>query len=202
MPYSDFTIPELKKRFGLSINEETNLFNHIAEVEIPATLADILRRWLSLSLNLNTEKARSELIIAPMLTEFKLLYSDKVSLFSGIEFDVDDAAGLRGRCDYILSRSPEQLALTAPVCVLVEAKNENIVAGIPQCLAEMLAAAKFNQSEGIPPFPVYGAVTTGILWRFLKMCEGIAYVDSAEYTIYMPMKIFAILTHIVINDRI
>ncbi len=202
MTYSDFTIPELKKRFGLSVNEETNLFNHIAEVEIPATLADILRRWLSLSLNLNTEKARSELIIAPMLTEFKLLYSDKVSLFSGIEFDVDDAAGLRGRCDYILSRSPEQLALTAPVCVLVEAKNENIVAGIPQCLAEMLAAAKFNQSEGIPPFPVYGAVTTGILWRFLKMCEGIAYVDSAEYTIYMPMKIFAILTHIVINDRI
>jgi len=200
MAYSDFTIPELKKRFGLSVREETNLFDNIVGVELPATLADILRRYLPLSLNLNTEKARSELIIAPVLTEFKLLYRDKVSIFSGIEFNVDDAAGLRGRCDYILSRSPEQLALTAPVCVLVEAKNENIVAGIPQCLAEMVAALKFNESEGTPPFPVYGAVTTGILWRFLKMYEGIAYVDSVEYTIHTPMKIFAILTHI-LNDK-
>ncbi len=201
MSYSDFTIPELKKRFGLSINEETNLFDNIAESEIPATLADILRRYLPLSLNLNTEKARSELLIAPVLTEFKLQYRDKVGMFSGIEFNVDDAAGLRGRCDYILSRSSEQLVLTAPVCVLVEAKNENIVAGIPQCLAEMVAALKFNELQGIPPFPVYGTVTTGILWRFLKMYEGVAYVDSVEYTIHMPMKIFAILTHIVLNDR-
>jgi len=201
MPYSDFTIPELKKRFGLSVNEETNLFDNIAEVEIPATLADILRRYLPLSLNLNTEKARSELIIAPVLTEFKLLYRDKVSLFSGIEFNVDDAAGLRGRCDYILSLNPEQLVLTAPVCVLVEAKNENIIAGIPQCIAEMVAAMKFNESEGTPLFPLYGAVTTGILWRFLKIYERIVYVDSAEYTIYTPMKIFAILTHIVLDDR-
>ncbi len=201
MPYSDFTIPELKKNFGLSVNEETNLFGHIDETEIPATLADILRRWLPLSLNLNTEKARSALIIAPVLTEFRLLHRDKVSLFSGIEFNVDDTAGLRGRCDYILSRSPEQLTLNAPVCVLVEAENENIVAGIPQCIAEMLAAVKFNESQGSPPFPVYGAVTTGILWRFLKLHENIAYVDSTEYTIYMPMKIFAILTHIVLNDE-
>ena len=200
MAYSDFTIPDLKKKFGLSLNEETNLFNNTAEVEIPATLADILHRYLPLALNLNTEKARSELIIAPMLTEFKLLYHDEVSLFSGMEFNVDEAAGLRGRCDYILSRSPEQLALTAPVCVLVEAKNENIVAGIPQCLAEMLAALMFNKSEGMPPSPIYGAVTTGILWRFLRL-EGVsANVDSVEYTIHSPMKIFGILKHIIFNE--
>ena len=114
--------------------------------------------------------------------------------------NVDEAAGLRGRCDYILSRSPEQLALTAPVCVLVEAKNENIVAGIPQCLAEMLAALIFNKSEGMPPSPIYGAVTTGIRWRFLRL-EGVsANVDSVEYTIHSPMKIFGILKHITFNE--
>ena len=89
MAYGDFTIPDLKKKFGLSLNEETNLFNNTAEVEIPATLADILHRYLPLALNLNTEKAHSELIIAPVLTEFKLLYRDEISLFSGIEFNAD-----------------------------------------------------------------------------------------------------------------
>lgn len=199
MAYSDFTLPELKKIFGLVIHEKTNLFENIAEIAIPATLADILRRYVPLAVNLNTEKARSELIIAPVLAEFKLLHWDKVSMFSGIEFNVDDATGLRGRCDYILSLNPEQLALTAPVCVVVEAKNENIVVGIPQCLAGMVAAIKFNEAqEVVQPPAVYGAVTTGMLWRFLKIHEGIAYVDTVEYSIYMAMKIFAILTSMVL----
>ena len=135
MAYSDFTIAELKQRFGLAIDEADDLFAHVAEADMPASLTDTLARYLPLALNLSTEKARSELVIAPVLVEFKLLHRDRISLFSGVEFSVDEASGLKGRCDYILARSPEQLALTAPVCVLVEAKNENIVAGIPQCLA-------------------------------------------------------------------
>ena len=201
MAYSDFTIPELKKRFHLVVDEETNLFADIPEAELPVTLTDILRRYLPLARNLNTEKARSELIIAPVLTEFKLLYRDRISLFSGLEFNVDDATGLRGRCDYILSESPEQLVLTAPVCVLVEAKNENIVAGIPQCLAEMVAALQFNTANGLPPMPVYGAVTTGMQWRFLKLAGVQANVDNMEYTIQAPQKIFGILKYIALHDR-
>jgi hypothetical protein len=161
-------------------------------------LADTLARYLPLAVNVNTEKARSELIIAPMLVEFKLLHRDRVSLFSGIEFTVDEAAGLKGRCDYILSGSPEQLALTAPLCVLVEAKNENIVAGIPQCLAEMVAAQKFNQAQGLAG-TVYGVVTTGLLWRFLKLDEAKAAVDIVEYPIQSPQRIFGILTAIALS---
>jgi hypothetical protein len=149
-----------------------------------------------LAVNVNTEKARSELIIAPVLAEFKLLHRDRVSLFSGIEFTVDQAAGLNGRCDYILARSPEQLALTAPVCVFVEAKNENIVAGIPQCLAEMVAAQRFNAQQGLRESTVYGAVTTGMLWRFLRLDGTKASVDIVEYPIQSSRKIFGILTAI------
>src|SRR5580698_177934 len=130
MAYSDFTLSELKQRFHLTLHEASNLFVDIAEAELPATLADLLTRYLPLAVNVNTEKARSELVIAPVLVEFKLLHHDRVSLFSGIDFTVDEAAGLKGRCDYILAHGPEQLALTTPVCVLVEAKNENIVGGI------------------------------------------------------------------------
>lgn len=201
MAYSDFTIPQLKQKFDIAIDEETNLFGDVSAIELPATLTDILRRYLPLALNLNTEKARSEFIIAPLLAEFKLLHRDQLSLFSGIEFNVDEASGLKGRCDYILARSPEQLVLIAPICVLVEAKNENIIAGIPQCLAEMIAAQRFNSVNGIRPVDaVYGIVTTGSIWRFLRLEERAATVDSVEYAIQSPGKIFAILQQITLGN--
>lgn len=194
MAYSDFTIGELKQRFGLAVEETSSLFAGTPEVDLPAVLADTLARYLPLAVNVNTEKARSELVIAPMLVEFKLLHRDRISLFSGIEFTVDEAAGLKGRCDFILSRNPEQLTLTAPICVLVEAKNENIVAGIPQCLAEMVAAQRFNVLQKTPEPVVFGVVTTGVLWRFLKLSGTTASVDSVEYPIQLSRKIFGILT--------
>jgi len=194
MAYSDFTLSVVRQRFGLTLNESADLFAATPEADVPASLADTLARYMPLALNLSTEKARSELLIAPVLVEFKLAHRDRVSLFSGIDFTVDAAAGLNGRCDYILSRNPEQLTLTAPVCVLVEAKNENIVAGIPQALAEMQAARVFNQREGQPDTPVYGAVTTGTVWRFLKLDGATAYVDAVEYPIQQIRKIYGILS--------
>lgn len=199
MAYSDFTLAALKSNFQLTVDEDTNLFGDTPEADLPGVLVNALARYLPLAVNVNTEKARSELVIAPVLIEFKLLHHDRVSLFSGIEFTVDDAAGLKGRCDYILSRGPEQLALTAPVCVLVEAKNENIVGGIPQCLAEMVAARRFNLQQGLPEAAVFGIVTTGILWRFLKLAGTRASVDMVEYPIQSPRKIFGILTAIALD---
>ena len=151
-------------------------------------------------MNLNTEKARSELLIAPILVEFKPLHPDRISLFSGVEFNVDESAGLEGRCDDILSRSSEQLSLDAPACVLVEAKNENIVAGIPQCLAEMVAARRFNERAGTSIKPIHGIVTTGILWMFHELSGSIARVDVVEYPIQSVRKVFGILTTIALGD--
>ncbi len=199
MAYSDFTLAELKTNFQLTIDESTNLFAGTPETDLPSVLVNMLDRYLPLAVNVNTEKARSELVIAPVLIEFKLLHHDRVSLFSGIEFTVDEAAGLKGRCDYIFARGPEQLALTAPVCVLVEAKNENIVGGIPQCLAEMVAASRFNRQQKLPDAAVYGIVTTGILWRFLKLAGTQASVDVVEYPIQSSRKIFGILTTIALG---
>jgi hypothetical protein len=196
MAYSDFKLLEVQQKFGVTIEESTDLFHTVPESELPKTLSSILTRYLPLALNLNTEKARSELLIAPFLTEFKLLHTDKVSLFSGLEFNVNEAQGLKGRCDYILSSNSQQLVLTAPVCVLVEAKDENIVGGLGQCLAEMIAAQQFNLEQKHPRALVYGIVTTGIQWRFLQLEQQFATVDSVEYSIQNPEKIFGILEHI------
>ena len=85
--------------------------------------------------------------------------------------------------------------------MLVEAKNENIIAGIPQCLAEMIAAQRFNSMNGIRPVDaVYGIVTTGSIWRFLRLEETAATVDSTEYAIQSPGKIFAILQQITLGN--
>jgi hypothetical protein len=199
MAYSDFTVPQLKQAFGLTIEEETDLFALVPDAPPPPPLTETLRRYLPLALRLNTEKARSELLIAPVLVEFKLVHRDRLALFSGIEFNVDEAAGLKGRCDFILSRDPEQLYLCAPICVLVEAKNENIIAGIPQCIAEMVAAQRFNKRSGMPEEAVFGVVTTGMLWRFLKLDGTLVNVDVVEYPIQGLPKLVGILTQITLS---
>ena len=68
--------------------------------------------------------------------------------FSGYPFNVDKEKGLAGACDFIISRSPEQLFIKAPVITIVEAKNENIIRGLGQCVAEMYAAKLFNERGG------------------------------------------------------
>jgi hypothetical protein len=197
--YMDFTLAELKRNFALTVDESTNLFAETPEVDLPSELVHTLARYLPLAVNVNTEKARSELVISPVLVEFKLLHHDRISLFSGIEFTVDEAAGLKGRCDYILARGPEQLALIAPVCVFVEAENENMVGGIPQCLAEMVAAQRFNGQQSLSETPVHGVVTTGLLWRFLKLDGTRASVDVVQYPIESARKIFGILSAIALE---
>ena len=199
MSYSDFTIESLKEGFGIEIIEDCTLFPNTSSADIPELLTELLPRFVPLAITISTEKARSELIIAPILAEFTLQFKEQLSLFSGIDFNVDQSQGLHGRCDYILSRSKEQLMLSAPVLVMVEAKNENITAGIPQCIAEMIAARLFNEQKHTAIETVYGAVTTGSLWRFLKFADNTAYVDMIEYPLQQLDKIMGILTEIVIT---
>jgi hypothetical protein len=200
MSYSDFTIDDLKETFGIKLIEDVSLFPTPPSAQTPESLAETLSRYIPLATNINTEKARSELIIAPILAEFKFHFKDRISLFSGIEFNVDASVGLKGRCDFILSKSSEQLVLSAPVLMLVEAKNENIVGGIPQCIAEMIAAKKFNEAKGKPIEPMYGVVTTGSLWRFLKLESGLAYVDTIEYPVQSLDQILGILTTVATTE--
>lgn len=193
MSYSDFSLEDIKERFKLHLNEQEDLFDSIPPVEISALLRDTLAESVPLALAISTEKARSELIIAPVLLEVRRQVDHPISLFSGVDFTVDAEQGLRGVCDYLLSRSPEQLTIEAPVVTVVEAKNENIKAGIGQCLAEMVAVQLFNRLKGQELPAVYGAVTTGNNWKFLRLVGNTANVDLAEYHIKEVGRIVGIL---------
>ncbi len=93
---------------------------------------------------IETEKARSEMI-APIFWEVRRALPQRVSLFSGLEFNVDAACCLNDFCDVMLGKSPEQLFLRSPVVTAVEAKNENLNSGFGQGLATAIAAQLFNQ---------------------------------------------------------
>ncbi|MEG4227396.1 hypothetical protein QUA35_20400 [Microcoleus sp. N9_B2] len=169
MAYSDFKLKELVKQFDLTLNENQDLFGDAPEVEPSENLKSWLLENSGLAVDINTEKARSELIVAPILLEVRRQVNYQISLFSGSEFNVDPEKGLNGTCDFLVSLSPERLFISAPVIALVEAKKEDIKAGLGQCGAEMLAARLFNEQEGNNIPTIYGTVTSGTVWRFLKL---------------------------------
>ncbi len=183
MAYSDFTLQKLKKEFGLQIDEQPDLFASVVPIASSDLLNTTLQETVQLAIAINTEKARSEMIITPVLLEVRRRTKGQISLFSGVDFTVDEAKGLVGYCDYILSRSREQLTINAPVMLVTEAKNENIKAGLGQCIAGMVAAQTFNRQEGQPIDTIYGAVTTGEIWKFLKLADTTVSIDLTDYYI-------------------
>jgi hypothetical protein len=193
MAYSDFTLAKVRQKLGLTIDESQSLFNLVPPVQPSELLLLTLREYLPLATAINTEKARSELLIAPVLTELRRQLKNQMGFFSGAEFNVDAARELQGYCDYILSRSPEQFYITAPVVTIVEAKNESIKSGLGQCIASMVAAQIFNQSSGNEIEVIYGAVTSGTNWRFMTLSGSVVRIDSAEYFINEVDKILGIL---------
>jgi len=195
MAFSDFTLASVKQQFGLTLHETPHLFQSIESVPISENLQKALEDNTILALASNTEKARSEMLITPILIELRRLLNNQISLFSGISFNVDPIQGLNGNCDYIISRSPELLFLNTPVITLVEAKKEDLTLGIGQCLAEMVAAQIFNQQNNQVINTIYGVITSGTNWRFLKLINNDAHIDLSEYYLQDIAKIVGILVH-------
>lgn len=198
MTYSDFTLSDVTKRFALTLDEQTDLFAASPDVTPSDLLRALLDETVPLALAIHTEKARSEMIIAPILVEVRRLTEHRVSLFSGVAFDVDPTSGLTGVCDFLVSKGPEQLFIRAPVLAVVEAKSDNIKGGLGQCVAEMLAARTFNEREGTGVEAVYGVVTTGSVWRFLKLAGTTVWIDRDEHYIDRVARILGILRSILV----
>jgi hypothetical protein len=183
MSYSDFTVGKVKQTFGIETIEGKTFFPLIVPVVPSSTLLEILDETLPLAVASSSEKAKSELLISPILVEVRKYLKRRVSLFSGQDFPVDAAVGLVGICDFLISRSTEQLEVESPVIVLVEAKKADINSGMGQCMAEMEAARRFNEQAGEKANPIYGCVTSGLLWRFLKLDGNQMTVDLKDYSL-------------------
>jgi hypothetical protein len=202
MAYNDFTLEQLNQTLGIAIQSHHDLFStQKRTIELSLTFKEYLAYSTTLALSISTEKARSEMMIAPILIELKRMMGDRISLFSGTQFDVDATQGLNGFCDYIISLSDQQFFIQAPVAVIFEAKNENIKGGLAQCIAAMIAAQIFNAKKANAVDTIYGAVTTGNQWKFLKLYQNIASIDIKDYYIDRLEEIIGILLIMVDNQR-
>ncbi|MBD1995392.1 hypothetical protein H6G00_01935 [Leptolyngbya sp. FACHB-541] len=201
MPYNKFTLRQVVTDFDLKLVEGKTFLPEIEPVKPQPLLEQTLEQNLPWATAVGTEKARSEGIITPVLLEVRRILGGRISVFSGEEFTVDPEQNLNGYCDFLISKSPEQLFIESPVMAIVEAKRDDIKSGLGQCLAQMVAAQWFNQRSEHKEVAstVYGAVTTGTVWRFMKLEDQIASIDLEDYPLPPAEKILGALIWMIKN---
>jgi hypothetical protein len=183
MAYSEFTLKRVRDDFGLTLVEGDRFLPEITPVTPADYLVEFLQESLPLAVGTGSEKARSELIISPLLLEVRRQTQRQVSVFSGEDFTVDASVGLNGVCDFLISRSTEQMMIESPVVIILEAKKGDLKPGLGQCIAEMVAAQRFNQENQRDIPTLYGAISNGTVWRFLKLEGTIVTLDLTEYSL-------------------
>jgi hypothetical protein len=194
MAYNQFTLQRVLTDFGLTLRSVRDLFPGVSPRSAPESYREQFATFAPLA---TSEAGRSHFLIAPLLGEVWRASNDRVALFPGVRFDVDEAAGLTGVCDFILGRPPQLHFVTAPVMMIDEAKNEDIVGGLGQCAAAMVAGQRFNASRNPDITMMYGAVSDGERWRFLRLQDGVLDVEMADRLISDVDQIFGILLDIV-----
>jgi hypothetical protein len=194
MSYKKFTLEKLKSQFQIEIQKQP-LFSEIETLKQSAWLVETLA--LAKIIAVSSEKAKSELIIMPILAEILKRNQEKVSLYSGILLNADSKQGLNDECDFLFSNKPHSYFLESPVFALVEAKNDNIDYGLAQCIAQMLGAVIFNQKHNIVVPCIYGCVTNSDAWQFLKLENNQIFMDDKRHYLDNVGGLLGIFQHII-----
>ena len=173
MAYKDFTLEAVEAAFGLLV-QPGDLFPGLSPAPVPDWLRNLLDRGQQVAA-LVSEKARSEFLVVPVLLAAREFAPGALAIYSGTRLDVDPERGLVGECDYILALTPPVPRLRAPLVTVLEAKKGDVEAGLGQCVAQMVGARLFNERAGLPAQRMFGCVTTGEVWQFLRL-DGTAVV--------------------------
>ena len=176
--YSHFKSEDIET-LGLSINRK-KLFGKFPDI----SPSELLLQTLAINQQIPTEseKAKSELIITPILNEMFVRNPQRFTYFSGYQFNVDEKRGLKGFCDYIISTKYDAAFIESPLVAIVEAKhNQDLPDATPQCVAEMYAAQIFNERKKKPQPVIFGAITNGYEWLFLKLENSQVTLDIERY---------------------
>lgn len=165
---------ELFAELGVKLESQNlDLPKALRSPQFLSGLESRINRGLQL-IDVTTEIARREILISPILFEVCSLLNQKIK----IEYAVNVSNWLRGNLDYLI-QSDSQL-------LVIEAKNADIARGFVQLGAEMIALDQWTTS--IAP-RVYGAVTTGDVWKF-----GI--LDRSNKVLYRDTNVYAVPTNL------
>ena len=177
MAYTDFTLESAETELGV-MSRYGAVFPKLEPVPVPTWLRESLDRGMQLALM--SEKARSEFIVAPILLALRELSGGRVAIVSGQRLDVDPGRRLVGECDFLLTLSDPVPRLRAPLVAVVEAKKHDIESGLGQCVAQMVASAIYNERSGLSLPAIYGCITTGEDWQFLKLAGAAVTIEHGR----------------------
>ena len=178
--YSNFTIADIRALNIETINQ--CLFTNITAVKPSKLLTELLKAYKGVPLQ--SEKSKSEILISPIINEVRLNNPKKMTFFSGYQFNVDEKRGLKGFCDFLISAKYNAVFIESPLLAVVEAKhNQDLLDAIPQCIAEMYAAQLFNEQNTYANKTIFGGITNGYEWLFLKLKASLVCVDTERYII-------------------
>ena len=194
MAYSNFTFKDLKADFDID-NRVEKLFSNIKEIQASDRLLEDLA--IAKTQPIRSEKAKSEFIVKPILVELLKLNDKFFSIHSGDQLIADKERGLVGECDFILARNVGTYDIRTPIITIVEAKKHDLEAGTSQCAAQLIGAREYNKIYENPMDILYGCVTNGKLWQFLKLEDNIIWVDEEEYALEPLPKLLGILQSII-----
>jgi hypothetical protein len=197
MAFSDFTYPSVLRELGLTLGPSVNRFGTTAPVSPGPALTAALPFGIELGAAAHTEFSRAVWMVGPVLADVWSRYGGSVCLIGGAEFAADPPAGLNGWCDFLICRAPQQSVIFAPVLVVFEAERDSIPDGLGPCIAGMAGAQRFNARTSQPADPIYGCVTTGSLWRFLRLSGTVLTIDANEYALNQADRLVGIRTSIV-----
>lgn len=175
MAYGDFTLVDLREKYGIK-NHRQPLFESLPPLPPSEFLDGLLAATRELPMR--TEKAKSENIVFPILLELVRRNQKFFTIYSGENLNIDDQ--LKGECDFILAKDIGSFDLDYPIIQIVEAKRGEIELGVPQCAAQMVGAKRFNEKNGIQLERMYGCVTNGNDWLFIRL-EGDLFIDRRVY---------------------
>ena len=195
MAYQDYTLRKLKQQFKLE-QDNIVIFNKKTVKTVKASRRLNLELTEGQAMPLLTEKAKSELLIAPILKELNR-NNPFLSIFSGYTFNIEGIEELSGAPDFMISNKPHKVEIESPVFCLVESKNKTPDEGYAQCAAEMYAARIFNQQMGETHETIHGVVTNAFEWVFMKLEGNRILIDQERYFINEIPRLLGVLQIIV-----
>lgn len=122
--------------------------------------------------SLNSETAKREFMIAPVL----LALMETIDAKLNIEYPVDIDDKLSGTIDYVL-RGQQEL-------IVIEAKKGDLERGFNQLAMEMVAMDRYEENDVFPV--LYGAITIGEVWRFAILDRQAKILTKDAHTFRFP----------------
>ena len=164
--YSSFSFPAVKKQFGLK-SVRGVIFDNLEPIEPSSWLVVALE--MASQMAIASEKSRSEWVVGPIMMAIKNANKDKMNILSGENMSVSKDISLTGECDFIFVKDPYTFTVESLIFCLVEAEKHDLIGGLGQCAAQMVGARMLNEQDGVNYPVIYGCVTTGSDWQFLKL---------------------------------